>query len=91
MPEEVQKPNIATEEITKVYVGGNYVCRCGCAGKYFNRGEKGFESRANRFIRLWKDYEPAFEDVGYNYRNISTAAPRGKYGTGRAITAYINE
>ena len=87
---EITKPEVKAEEITMVYVGGDRVCRCGCAGTYFEKGEPGFERRVKRFMKLWADYTPDGDDVGDNYRNITTAEPRGRNGTGRAITAYIN-
>ena len=88
---ELKKPRFTAEEITKIYVGGDRVCRCGCAGKYFNKGEEGFESRAKRFLKKWADYnltDP--NDVGSNYANITTAERRGPNGIGRAITAYFD-
>lgn len=87
---EITKPEVKAEEITKVYVGGDRVCRCGCAGDYFYKGEPGFDRRVKRFMKLWADYAPFVNDVGDDYRNITTAEPRGPNGTGRAITAYID-
>ena len=33
--------------ITKIYHGGDHVCRCGCAGKYFSKGTVGFARALN--------------------------------------------
>lgn len=35
------------ESITKIYHGGDHVCRCGCAGRYFERGTPGFTRALN--------------------------------------------
>lgn len=35
------------ESITKIYHGGDHVCRCGCAGRYFRRGTPGFTRALN--------------------------------------------
>ena len=37
--------------IQKIYHGGDYVCRCGCAGKYFLRGSLGFTRALNELRR----------------------------------------
>lgn len=39
------------DDIAYIYRGGNYVCRCGCAGKYFHRGERGFTRALNELRR----------------------------------------
>lgn len=39
------------ESITKIYHGGDHVCRCGCAGNYFERGTRGFTRALNALKR----------------------------------------
>ena len=74
------------EAVTKIYVGGDRVCRCGCAGDYVERGDPKFAKRLARFSRLWTRYNPTSDDVGENYLNITT----GDSGRGRAITVYFD-
>ena len=38
----LKKAGWTEDSITRIYHGGDHVCRCGCAGKYFDRGTKGF-------------------------------------------------
>ena len=68
------------EAITKIYVGQDRACRCGCQGTYIYRGEKGFDRRLGNFTRKYATLES--EDGGNNI-NIS-------YGKNRAITAYFD-
>ena len=83
----MDKPIFIAEEITKIYVGGDNVCRCGCAGEYVNRGEPKFDKRLKRFERLWKNYAPQKYDVDGSYLNITTSQSSK---TGRAITVYFD-
>ena len=39
------------DTIQKIYYGGDLVCRCGCAGKYYLRGERGFMRALNKLRR----------------------------------------
>ena len=39
------------DTIQKIYRGGDHVCRCGCAGKYYLRGERGFTRALNELRR----------------------------------------
>ncbi len=41
------KVNCTEDSIHRIYHGGDHVCRCGCAGKYFERGSKGFTRALN--------------------------------------------
>lgn len=34
-------------EITKIYHGKDHACRCGCCGRYFEKGDKGFTRAIN--------------------------------------------
>ena len=45
--ETLAKAGWTEESIAKIYHGGDHVCRCGCAGKYFERGTKGFTRALN--------------------------------------------
>ena len=35
------------DSITRIYHGGDHVCRCGCAGTYLERGTRGFTRALN--------------------------------------------
>lgn len=39
------------DSIKKIYHGGDHVCRCGCAGNYFDRGSVGFKRALNALKR----------------------------------------
>ena len=39
------------DTIQKIYRGGDHVCRCGCAGKYYLRGERGVTRALNELRR----------------------------------------
>lgn len=38
------------EDITKIYSGLDHCCRCGCGGKYYDRGTIGFKRILNKLI-----------------------------------------
>lgn len=71
------------EEVTKIYLGKDRVCRCGCEGEYVRLGDPMFQKRLARFAKMWADYEPAKDDIGPNYLNLS-------YGKNRALTVYFD-
>ena len=63
------------DTIQKIYHGGDHVCRCGCAGRYFLRGERGF-TRALNTLRKGFLTEEAGDKVyvtgyGHNEMQIS--------------------
>ena len=70
-------------KVTKIYLGRDRVCRCGCAGEYVNRGEPMFDKRLKRFAKMLCEYVPEKDDVFDNYFNIS-------YGQNRALTVYFD-
>lgn len=35
-------------EVTKIYHGKDHACRCGCCGRYFEKGDKGFTRAINK-------------------------------------------
>ena len=71
------------EAVTRIYLGKDKVCRCGCRGDYVERGESKFDSRLKRFARMWAGYSPLKDDVSDTYLNVS-------YGQDRALTAYFD-
>ena len=71
------------ENVTRIYLGRDDVCRCGCHGEYVERGEPKFDMRLRRFAKKLEGYEPGKDDVGDNYLNVS-------YGNDRAMTAYFD-
>jgi len=75
--------NLDITKVTKIYLGRDRVCRCGCAGEYVSRGAPKFESRLKRFSKLWCDYAPQKDDMMEDhYLNVS-------YGKDRAMTVYF--
>jgi hypothetical protein len=71
------------EDVNRIYLGQDRVCRCGCKGSYVERGEPGFERRLKRFARMWASYTPGTDDTNTSYLNLS-------YGNDRAMTAYFD-
>jgi len=51
LADTLAKAGWTEESITKIYHGGDRVCRCGCAGKYFERGTVGFTRALNALKR----------------------------------------
>jgi hypothetical protein len=70
-------------KVTKIYLGKDRCCRCGCGGEYVERGEPIFEKRLRRFAAKWATYEPKEYDDDENYLNLS-------YGNDRALTVYFD-
>lgn len=50
LAETLAKAGWTEESIVKIYHGGDHVCRCGCAGRYLDRGTPGF-TRAMNVLR----------------------------------------
>jgi hypothetical protein len=71
------------EAVTRVYLGQDRACRCGCRGEYVERGDAKFSKRVQRFARMWASYTPSKDDVDTNYMNLS-------YGENRALTVYFD-
>jgi hypothetical protein len=73
--------------VTKIYLGKDRYCRCGCGGEYIERGDAMFEKRLRRFVAKWAEYtpdvSPEIADVSDDYLNIS-------YGKNRALTVYFD-
>jgi len=44
------------DQITRIYSGRENCCRCGCGGKYFDRGTVGFTRAINKMKR--DDFKP---------------------------------
>ncbi len=83
---------INTDKVTKIYLGRDKICRCGCQGEYVARGEPMFEPRLNRFLKMAKTYDfeknRSINDTPLDYceniyLNIS-------YGKDRAMTLYFD-
>lgn len=75
------------ESATRVYLGRDRICRCGCAGEYVETESPKFSKRLARFMKMAESYQfcdtPDQPDVGDNYLNIS-------YGKDRALTVYFD-
>jgi len=70
------------ENVTRIYLGQDRICRCGCKGSYVERGEPLFDKRIKRFAKMWSTYTPGQHDVYTDYMNVS-------YGNDRAMTVYF--
>lgn len=57
------------KEITKIYRGRDHACRCGCCGKYYYPGDKGF-TRAVNEINKNDEYYLFGNSIGKTYINI---------------------
>ena len=75
------------DDIYQIYVGGDRVCRCGCAGNYYTPSDKSWKRNLNRFIKLVKTQPWDVEDEG-SYINITTSS---KGSIGKAITVYFDK
>ncbi len=71
------------EKVTKIYMGKDVHCRCGCGGEYVERGEPKFDLRVKRFASMWENYVPKEDDVDSSFFNVS-------YGQNRALTVYFD-
>lgn len=63
------------DSIKRIYHGGDHVCRCGCAGRYFERGSIGF-SRAMHKLRKGFVTESKGDEVyvtGYGHDEIQVS------------------
>lgn len=77
------------QEITKIYMGKDRVCRCGCAGNYYTKDDPVFPALVERFQKAWKRYEKAgkvkeHDKYDGDYYNIS-------YAGNKAMTAYFGD
>lgn len=65
-------------EITRIYVGADNACRCGCKGAYHEPDSVGFKRALNKAYKL-----ESSDDVNATYVNFP-------YGNNRAITLYFD-
>jgi hypothetical protein len=82
MMNEVNMTN-TDRSITKIYMGLDRHCRCGCGGEYVEIGKPKFEKRLKRFNSLLAAAELSSGDNTDSYINVS-------YGNNRAMTAYFD-
>ena len=77
--EEILKLNNWNEsDITRIYYGKAYACRCGCCGTYYERGSRGFTKALNA-LKHGVFMMPICKcDVGSNYININLEYTSGK-------------
>ena len=71
----LETANWKEEDIDRIYHGGDHVCRCGCAGNYFERGSRGFTRALNAlkrgFMTESKGDEVYVSGYGHNEVQIS--------------------
>ena len=65
-------------EVTRVYVGADNACRCGCKGVYHEPGSVGFKRALSKARKLGSS-----DDVNATCANFP-------YGNNRAITLYFD-
>lgn len=87
LAELLEKNNKSIDGITKIYHGKNRWCRCGCGGKYFEKGEKGFTRALNE---LQKDsFVPGdYEEI--DVQNVYVNIPQGYEEENRCYCLYFN-
>ena len=71
------KTVIDASKVTKIYVGADRACRCGCLGTYHEVGTIGFKRALTKALKLEADSQ------GTTYVNFP-------YGNNRAITVYYD-
>lgn len=61
------------EKATRVYTGKDNHCRCGCGGRYFEKGSVGFTRAMNNYKKRVhnNDYIKIEGDSNYEYLNMS--------------------
>ncbi len=72
------------DQIQTIYIGKDNVCRCGCAGKYYDTCDHGFRNviRLKRAKLLVLEQGAKYE-MGEGYVNVIT-------GENRAMCIYFN-
>jgi hypothetical protein len=68
---------IDESRITKIYVGADAACRCGCRGEYREAGTRAFKMALNKARKL------SCDDRTSTYMNFP-------YGNNRAVTLYFD-
>ena len=90
----LKEANWTKSDIDRIYYGGDHVCRCGCAGNYFEKGSRGYTRHLNSLVNHTATIRPAGEvhysryrgddvvcegiDIGPNYINIPIANTEDK-------------
>jgi hypothetical protein len=64
----------SVKDITQIYRGKDHACRCGCCGRYFKAGEKGFTRAINEmsktdFYCFNVEYGDTYINIPYDYDN----------------------
>ena len=72
LKDTLAKAGWTEDSITRIYHGGDHVCRCGCAGTYVERGTSAF-TRALNIIRKGFMTEEAGDHIyvcGYGHNEM---------------------
>ena len=81
LAETLAKAGWTEKSITKIYHGGDHVCRCGCAGNYLERGTRGFTRALNilrkGFMTESKGDEVYVSGYGHNEMQVSDGVEIG--------------
>ena len=73
--ETLAKAGWTEDTIQKIYRGGDHVCRCGCAGKYYHYGTRGFTRALNELRRgfLTEEKGDKVHVTGWGHDEIVTS------------------
>ena len=73
--ETLASANWTEADIMRIYHGGDHVCRCGCAGRYFDRGDRGFTRAMNALKRgfLTEEKGDKVYVTGYGHNEMQTS------------------
>lgn len=84
---------IKDKELTTIYTGDEHGCRCGCHGKYFKPGDKGFTRALNKA----KDLDPIVQtfaklEAGNELNAAIDEQTKNEYdGTVRAVAGIASD
>ena len=67
----LKEANREEKDITRVYHGLDHWCRCGCGGRYFDKGERGFTRALNAMKKA--DFKTDNVEQGETWINIPEA------------------
>lgn len=82
---EVLTRAIADGTVSRIYHGKDDACRCGCKGRYYNRGDRGFHWVFREAITKARETLCEVNEAGgLTFINIP-------YGDNKAYTIYIEQ
>lgn len=79
-PEKKMIGEVDLSKATKIYLGADQACRCGCKGSYAEKGTRAFDTRLRRMQRMSCE---TVGDLDDSYFNVSLE-------NNRALAAYFD-